>query len=178
MPSQIFQILQITTENWVSMEGVARFMLTGYTFTSFVKKSRQWSWNVAMDARHSGSIKELRKKKKKTVVKQCSFFFWPGFLLFWYSGYQYEGKKRVVFMGLGFLCKLARKATGNCVFWGRVSSHLCLLAAVLRVTSNNGVNLWKSVWSCLGCSPPWLDQHIKKQKHWWTYIARTTQTSF
>jgi hypothetical protein len=40
----------------------------------------------------------IEEKKKKTVVKQCSFFFWPGFLLFWYSGYQYEGKKRVVFM--------------------------------------------------------------------------------
>jgi hypothetical protein len=44
------------------MEAVARFMLIGYTFTSFVKKGRQLSWNVAMDARHSGSIKELRKK--------------------------------------------------------------------------------------------------------------------
>jgi hypothetical protein len=27
-----------------------------------------------MDARHSGSIKELKGKKKKTVVRQCSFF--------------------------------------------------------------------------------------------------------
>jgi hypothetical protein len=27
-------------------------------------------------------------KKRKTVVKQCSFFFWPRFLLFKNSGYQ------------------------------------------------------------------------------------------
>jgi hypothetical protein len=63
------------------MEGVARFMLTWYTFTSFVKKSRQLSWNVAMDARHSGSIKELRGKKKN-CCEAVLVFFLTGFLLF------------------------------------------------------------------------------------------------
>jgi hypothetical protein len=48
---------------------------------------------------------------------------------------------------------------------GRVPSHLCLLAAVLRVPSNNGANLTKSVWICLGMLTTWHNQQIGKKKH-------------
>jgi hypothetical protein len=45
----------------------------------------------------------------------------------------------------------------------RVSSHLCLLGAILRVPWTNVANLTKSVY---GCSPPWHHQQIER-KHWW-----------
>jgi hypothetical protein len=41
-------------------------MPIGYTFMTFVEKSRQWSWNLRRDTCHSGSMREF--EKENTVV--------------------------------------------------------------------------------------------------------------
>jgi hypothetical protein len=57
------------------MEGDARFMLTGYTFTSFVKKESSVKLKCGYGCSPLWLHQGIEIKTRKTVVKQYSFFF-------------------------------------------------------------------------------------------------------
>jgi len=52
--------------------------------------------------------------------------------------------------GKDWIFSLKWSKSNRILFWGRLSPHLCQLAAVLRVPWNNVGNLVKSVWVSLG----------------------------
>ncbi len=78
---------KLRQKNWVFKEGVARFMLTGYTFTKFCEKESSVKLKFGKGCSplwlHQGI-----EKKKTLLWSSALFFFWPRFLLFKNSGYQ------------------------------------------------------------------------------------------